>query len=89
MPTYQYLCRNCNYEFEKMQSIVSEPLKKCPNCNKITLKKVITGGAGLIFKGSGFYITDYKKTDHKSKKHKESLPEIKAETKPKPDKKTK
>ena len=66
MPTYDYYCKNCGFEFEEFQSIASEPLKTCPKCGKSSLKRVISGGAGLIFKGSGFYITDYaRKTDKK------------------------
>lgn len=60
MPTYDYKCENCGHEFEAFQSMKDEPLKKCPKCGKNKLKKLISGGAGLIFKGSGFYLTDYK-----------------------------
>jgi putative FmdB family regulatory protein len=60
MPTYDYKCENCNHTFEVLQSIKDEPLIKCPKCGKNKLKKLISGGAGLIFKGSGFYLTDYK-----------------------------
>ena len=67
MPTYEYICDNCNHEFEKFQSIKDEPLTKCPECGKNKLRKVISGGAGVIFKGSGFYQTDYK---NKSKGYK-------------------
>ncbi|PIU44694.1 MAG: FmdB family transcriptional regulator [Ignavibacteriales bacterium CG07_land_8_20_14_0_80_59_12] len=61
MPTYQYKCRSCGHEYEELQPITAEPLKKCPHCGKYSLKRVISG-AGLIFKGSGFYQTDYKKS---------------------------
>jgi putative FmdB family regulatory protein len=60
MPTYEYACSKCGHHFEKFQSMRDEPLKKCPKCHKAALKRLIGGGAGLIFKGSGFYITDYK-----------------------------
>jgi putative FmdB family regulatory protein len=60
MPTYPYRCKECNYEFEEMQSIKAEPLKKCPKCGKDTLQRIIAGGAGVVFKGSGFYSTDYR-----------------------------
>ena len=60
MPTYEYECEKCGYKFEEFQSIKAEPLKKCPKC-KGKLRRLIGTGAGLIFKGSGFYITDYKK----------------------------
>ncbi|MEO5957956.1 MAG: FmdB family zinc ribbon protein [Opitutaceae bacterium] len=60
MPTYEYVCQKCGHEFEQFQSMKDEPLKKCPKCKKAGLKRLVGGGAGLIFKGSGFYITDYK-----------------------------
>lgn len=61
MPTYEYACTKCGHAFEAFQSMKDEPLKQCPKCRKQTLKRLVGGGAGLIFKGSGFYITDYKK----------------------------
>src|SRR5687768_3848167 len=60
MPTYEYACQKCGHEFEQFQSMRDEPLKKCPRCKKAALKRLVGGGAGLIFKGTGFYITDYK-----------------------------
>lgn len=60
MPTYTYRCKKCKMQFDSFQSIVDPPLKICPSC-KGELERVITGGSGLIFKGSGFYITDYAK----------------------------
>ena len=60
MPTYEYVCQKCAHAFEQFQSMRDEPLKKCPQCKKRALKRLVGGGAGLIFKGSGFYITDYK-----------------------------
>jgi putative FmdB family regulatory protein len=60
MPTYEYACQKCGHEFEQFQSMLDEPLKKCPKCKKAALKRLVGGGAGLIFKGTGFYITDYK-----------------------------
>lgn len=59
MPTYEYYCTDCNFEFEEFQSIASEPIQICFKCNG-NVKRKISGGTGLIFKGSGFYITDYK-----------------------------
>src|SRR3954454_24087315 len=61
MPTYEYACPKCGHQFEHFQSMRDEPLKKCPKCKKTGLKRLVGGGAGLIFKGTGFYITDYKK----------------------------
>jgi putative FmdB family regulatory protein len=60
MPTYEYECTACGHKFEKFQSIKAAPIKKCPECGKQKVKRLIGIGAGLIFKGSGFYITDYR-----------------------------
>jgi putative FmdB family regulatory protein len=60
MPTYEYECRNCRHTFEAFQSIKEEALKKCPKCGKGSLRRLFGGGMGIIFKGSGFYTTDYK-----------------------------
>jgi putative FmdB family regulatory protein len=61
MPTYDYRCEKCGYEFERFQSMTEKPVKKCPECAG-TVRRLIGGGAGLIFKGKGFYQTDYKKS---------------------------
>ncbi len=60
MPTYEYKCLSCGHRFEIFQKMLDEPIKVCPECGG-EVKRLIGGGAGLIFKGSGFYITDYKK----------------------------
>ncbi len=65
MPTYEYLCRKCGDQFEAFQSISAPPLKRCPKC-KGAVARVLTTGSGIIFKGSGFYQTDYKKSSHAS-----------------------
>jgi putative FmdB family regulatory protein len=62
MPTYHYQCKACGHELEEFQSITEAPLTRCPNCETDNLARSIGTGAGLIFKGSGFYLTDYKKT---------------------------
>ena len=62
MPTYEYCCNECEHAFEVFQSMSAEPLRECPECGKPGLKRLIGAGAGLLFKGSGFYITDYKKS---------------------------
>ncbi len=60
MPTYEYECTGCGYLFEVSQSMTDKPLNKCPKCGK-KVKRLIGSGAGVIFKGSGFYATDYRK----------------------------
>ncbi len=60
MPTYEYRCEACGHEMEEFQSITAKPLKKCPECGKNKLTRLIGTGAGIIFKGSGFYETDYR-----------------------------
>ena len=62
MPTYAFQCKSCNYEFEEFQSITEPPLTECPSCKEQTVVRNIGGGAALVFKGSGFYLTDYKKS---------------------------
>ena len=59
MLTYQYVCESCGYRFEQFQKMSDQPLKKCPKCGK-NVKRLIGTGIGVIFKGSGFYATDYK-----------------------------
>lgn len=59
IPTYDYKCSNCGYQFEKFQQMSDSVLKKCPECKKLKLNRLIGAGGGLIFKGSGFYQTDY------------------------------
>ncbi|MDD5707485.1 MAG: zinc ribbon domain-containing protein [Kiritimatiellae bacterium] len=65
MPTYDYECQQCGHTFEKFQSITDERLKKCPVCGKLRLKRLLGTGAGVIFKGSGFYQTDYRSSAYK------------------------
>ncbi|HSV26901.1 MAG TPA: zinc ribbon domain-containing protein [Sedimentisphaerales bacterium] len=60
MPTYEYICEDCGHRFEQFQSITAKPLRKCPKCGKSKLARLIGTGAGIIFKGSGFYQTDYR-----------------------------
>ncbi|MCA9075942.1 MAG: zinc ribbon domain-containing protein [Planctomycetaceae bacterium] len=65
MPTYDYKCSKCDHTWELFQSITAKPVKKCPECGKQTAKRVIGPGAGIIFKGSGFYQTDYRSDSYK------------------------
>jgi putative FmdB family regulatory protein len=77
MPTYDYQCRKCGHRFEQFQSITAAPVKSCPKC-KGKVARLLSGGAGIIFKGSGFYHTDYKKSSpasHKADKGGEKKPE--------------
>lgn len=64
MPTYEYECTSCYHRFEVFQSIIDKPIEKCPKCSK-GLRRLISAGGGVIFKGSGFYATDYKKSTPK------------------------
>jgi putative FmdB family regulatory protein len=66
MPTYEYLCGACNHRFEELQSFSESPLKKCPACKKNKLQRLIGAGAAIIFKGSGFYQTDYRSESYKN-----------------------
>jgi putative FmdB family regulatory protein len=74
MPTYEYQCQACDHQFEEFQSITAKPLSKCPQCGKVRLKRLIGTGAGILFKGSGFYETDYRSDSYKqaAKAEKES-----------------
>jgi putative FmdB family regulatory protein len=79
MPTYEYVCEKCGHQFEQFQSIADKPLKACPEavCPRKTwgkgkVRRAISGGAGLLFKGSGFYITDYRSEGYKAAAKKES-----------------
>jgi putative FmdB family regulatory protein len=60
MPTYAYRCKKCAHEFEQVQRISAKPLKICPKCSG-EIERLVSGGLGIIFKGTGFYETDYKK----------------------------
>src|SRR5579864_5516833 len=72
MPTYEYRCPDCGHKFERFQSITAAPIKECPACHKKKVHRLIGTGAGLIFKGSGFYITDYRSEGYKEKAKAES-----------------
>ena len=99
IPTYEYRCKGCGHEFEQFQSITAAPLKKCPSCAKARLERLIGTGAAVMFKGGGFYETDYRsesykkaaKADSDASKPKDAAesgakPEKKPDAKAKPDK---
>jgi putative FmdB family regulatory protein len=65
MPTYEYRCDACDNKWEEFQSIKAEPTKKCPKCKKSKAERIISAGGGIIFKGSGFYQTDYRSESYK------------------------
>jgi putative FmdB family regulatory protein len=65
MPTYDYVCESCGHKWELFQSIKAEAVRTCPECGKKKAKRMIGPGAGIIFKGSGFYQTDYRSSAYK------------------------
>jgi len=89
MPTYDYVCDACGHVWDEFQSITAKPTKKCPECGKPKAKRKIGAGAGIIFRGSGFYQTDYRsdsykkaaEADTKSQNGSESKGESKSEAK--------
>ncbi len=84
MPTYEYECLKCGHRFEAFQKMSDPPKKRCPKCGG-KLRRLVGTGAGIVFKGSGFYATDYRSESYKSQKKKESgeQPKPKDESKPK------
>lgn len=84
MPTYEYECLKCGHRLELFQKMTEPPRKRCPRCRG-KLRRLVGTGAGMIFKGSGFYVTDYRSQSYKDQKKKESgeTPKVKDEPKPK------
>ena len=72
MPTYEYECRSCHHRFERLQSITAKPVSTCPKCGKRSVQRLISSGAGLLFKGSGFYATDYRSSGYKKRASEDS-----------------
>ena len=72
MPTYEYRCSKCSFEFEEFQPISAKPIRKCPQCGLRAVHRLISAGAGIIFRGSGFYETDYRSESYKTAARKES-----------------
>lgn len=77
MPTYEYRCHTCGYHFDVFQSIVDEPVRICPVCSSHEVRRLLTGGSGFVFKGSGFYTTDYKNKTENAAREKEEKKEKK------------
>jgi len=73
MPTYEYQCQHCKKRHEKFQSITAKPLTKCPACGG-RLKRLLGTGSGFLFKGSGFYITDYRSKSYREAKKNDQPP---------------
>jgi putative FmdB family regulatory protein len=73
MPTYDYYCTSCAHEFELVQRMSDPPRKRCPRCGR-KVERRIGAGSGVIFKGSGFYSTDYRSSDYKAKEKAEKTP---------------
>ncbi len=88
MPTYQYVCNDCGHEFEEFQSMTEDPLTECPKCDG-KVQRVISGGAGFLFKGSGFYITDYRSKNYQQAAKKESGESTSSKSESKSDSKSK
>ena len=72
MPTYEYACEACKHTFEKFHSMSEAPVKKCPKCGKNKVKRLISRGGGILFKGSGFYQTDYRSKSYTDASKKDS-----------------
>ena len=83
MPTYEYECRACGHRFERMQGMSDPQVRTCPVCGKRKVERNISGGAGLLFKGSGFYITDYRSQGYQDKAKADSEAAKPKEEKPK------
>ncbi|GAC1467563.1 MAG: zinc ribbon domain-containing protein [Isosphaeraceae bacterium] len=86
MPTYDYICDACQHEFEAFESIKADPQTLCPACHELKLRRKIGAGAAILFKGSGFYQTDYRSESYKKSAAADKPPESKpAESKPSGD----
>jgi putative FmdB family regulatory protein len=86
MPTYEYECSACGHRFEEFQSITAKSVTKCPICKKRKVKRLVSGGAGFIFKGSGFYITDYRSDGYKEAAKKDTAAPVGASSSSSPAK---
>ena len=68
MPTYEYRCRDCRHAFESFQRISDAPVQLCPSCGEMRVERLISAGGGIVFKGTGFYATDYRRSDDRGEK---------------------
>ena len=84
MPTYEYKCSACKHQFEQFQSMKDGALRKCPKCGKLKLERLIGTGAAVIFKGSGFYQTDYRSAGYKKSAEADKAPTLAATSEAKP-----
>jgi putative FmdB family regulatory protein len=80
MPTYEYRCGACGHEFERFQAMTASSVTKCPSCGKRKVRRLIGSGGALIFKGSGFYATDYRSASYKEGAKKDGPPAAKSDT---------
>ena len=85
MPTYEYACDACGHKFEEFQSIKAKPVAVCPVCKKKKVRRLISAGGGFIFKGSGFYITDYRGESYNKAAKADAAPASGGDTKPSGD----
>lgn len=74
MPTYEYECQACGATFERSQSITAKPVRRCPQCRRAKVRRLISSGVGLLFRGSGFYTTDYRSAEYQAQAKAEKGP---------------
>ncbi len=82
MPTYEYVCEACGHEFERFQKMKDNPVSKCPECGRLEVRRRISSGGGILFKGPGFYATDYRKPSPGDEKKLKADPKSKPKSKP-------
>ena len=88
MPTYEYECEACGFRFERFQSITASPIRSCPECKKRKAKRLISGGGGVLFKGDGFYQTDYRTESYRKAAEKDKPTAASSSEKSSSEKKT-
>jgi putative FmdB family regulatory protein len=80
MPTYEYVCEACGHEFERFQKMSDDPVRKCPECGRLEVRRRISSGGGILFKGPGFYATDYRKPQPSDEKKPKTEPKSKPDS---------